>query len=289
MQGPCNPDLIAAAAASDADLVVFYPYLYHPTVFGVPAVGRRAVMHPAAHDEPPLRMPIFGPVFGGVSGLVFQTWSERRLVERLYPIGATRQVALGLGIEEGPGSPEDAREVFGVGDAPYLIYVGRLDDGKGTGMLARFFATFKERHPGPLKLVLAGSIADEPLPHPDIVVTGPIDEATKWGGLRGSIALVSPGAFEAFSLIVIEGWTAGVPVVVHGRCGPTKEHCERSGGGLWFDGYATFEAVIGRLAADGPLRTELARRGRAYVDAEFRWPTIIKRYAAFLEDVANHL
>ncbi|MGH9283266.1 MAG: glycosyltransferase family 1 protein, partial [Acidimicrobiales bacterium] len=92
LQGPVNPDLVDAAAASDAHVVVFYPYLYHPTVAGVPAVGDRAVMHPAAHDEPPLRLPVFHEVFAGVQGLVFQTHGERRLVERLFPVAARPQV-----------------------------------------------------------------------------------------------------------------------------------------------------------------------------------------------------
>lgn len=289
LQGPVNPDLIAGAAASDADLVAFYPYLYHPTVHGVPAVGRRAVMHPAAHDEPPLKLPLFGPVFQGVSGLVFQTWSERHLVERMFRVAGTRQIVVGLGVEEGPGEPDAARAALGIGDDPYLVCVGRVDDGKGTGMLATFFGEYKRRRPGPLKLVLIGPVVDQPDPHPDVLVVGPVDEPTKWGAIRGSVALVSPSAFEAFSLVVVEGWTAGVPVVVHGRCAPTKEHCERSGGGLWFDGYAMFEAVVDRLAGDDVLHAELARRGREYVDANFRWTTIIDRYAAFLDDVAAHV
>jgi hypothetical protein len=62
LQGPVCPDAFRAAAASDADVVVFYPYLYHPTVRGVPAAraaGRAVVQHPAAHDEPALRLPLF--------------------------------------------------------------------------------------------------------------------------------------------------------------------------------------------------------------------------------------
>ena len=73
-RGRANPERGgAAAASSDADVVAFYPYLYHPTVHGLPAVGRRAVLHPAAHDEPPLRLPLFRPVFAAAAGLVFQT------------------------------------------------------------------------------------------------------------------------------------------------------------------------------------------------------------------------
>ena len=61
------------------------------------------------------------------------------------------------------------------------------------------------------------------------------------------------------------------------------QHCERSGGGFWFDGYAQFEAVLDRLVADADLRTTLAERGVAYVEHFYRWPALADRYRAFLE------
>lgn len=286
MQGPVSRALVDAVGDSGADVVVFYPYLYHPTVHGLAEAGRRAVMHPAAHDEPPLRLPLFADVFAAARGLVFQTEGERRLVEGLFPVASTRQIVLGLGIEEGEGDPGAARSDLGLGTRPYLLYVGRVDDGKGTGMLARFFAAYKARRPGPLALVLAGPVIDPPPGHPDVIVAGPVDDATKWGAYRGAIGFVHPSAYEAFSLVLIEAWTAGLPTLVNARCSATREHCERSGGGLWFDGYAELEAALDRLVADADLRSRLAEAGRRYVDANFRWPSLIERYGAFLEGVA---
>src|SRR5665213_2304665 len=50
LQGPVCPELIGAIRDSPADLVAFYPYLYHPTVRGLPLVADRSVFHPATHD-----------------------------------------------------------------------------------------------------------------------------------------------------------------------------------------------------------------------------------------------
>ena len=283
LQGPVNPDAVAAAADSDADLVVFYPYLYYPTVHGVPAVGPRAVMHPAAHDEPPLRLPIFRDVFARTQAFVFQTYGERRLAESLFPVADRAHIVMGLGVEEGTGTPPD----FGLGDRPYLLCLGRVDDGKGAGMLARYFAEYKARRPGPLALVFAGPVVNRPPDHPDVVVAGAVDEDVKWGALRGCTALVNPSYFEAFSIVLMEGWTAGVPVLVNGHCLATREHCERSGGGLWFEGYAEFEAAVDRLTGDGEVRRALAETGAAYVEVNFRWPGIIDRYRVFLESAAT--
>lgn len=287
MQGPRTPDLVGAVRATEAAAVVFYPYLYYPTVYGLPPVARRAVLHPAAHDEPPLRLPLYREVFGAARGLVFQTDGERRLVQAQFPVAATRSVVLGLGIEEHVGDPQAVRDAFGLGDRPYLLYVGRVDDGKGTSMLVRFFAAYKERHPGPLALVLASKVVDRPPPTPDVHVVGVVDEDVKWGLYRGAELFVHPSAYEAFSLVLIEAWTAGLPALVNARCFATREHCERSGGGLWFEGYAAFEATLDRLLGDEALRAGLGAAGAAYVDSHFRWPALIDRYARFLTEVVR--
>ena len=287
LQGPVCPDVVAAAADADADVVVFYPYLYYPTVRGVAAVGRRAVMHPAAHDEPPLRLPLFRDVFAAAGGLVFQTFAERRLAERLFPVAAVPQVVMGLGCEPGAGDVAAARLALGLGDDPYLLCIGRVDDGKGTGLLARFFAGLKARRPGPLKLVLAGPVVDRPPAHPDIVLAGPVDDAVKWGALRGATALVSPSPLEAFSIVVVEAWTAGTPVLVNAFCQATSEHVARSGGGLTFGGYGQFEVAVERLVADAGLNAALARLGGEHVDRHYTWPVILARYRGFLERAAD--
>ena len=41
-----------------------------------------------------------------------------------------------------------------------------------------------------------------------------------------------------------------------------------------------------RLIGDPTFGEALGARGRAYVDARFRWPQIVDRYAAFVESVA---
>jgi glycosyltransferase involved in cell wall biosynthesis len=288
MQGPNSAGLAAAVGDTDADLVAFSPYLFRPTIDGVAAVGpRRSVFHPAAHDEPPLRLSAFRRVFASVGGYVFYTNSERDLVEERFGIGAKPQLVLGLGVEEHPGRPEDARARLGIDDRPYLLYVGRVDNGKGTGALVDFFAGYKSQRPGPLRLVVAGDIVHRPADHHDVVLTGRVDDETMWGLMRGATAFVMPSAFESFSLVTIEAWSAGVPVIVNGRCQPTREHCERSNGGLWYRSFGEFVAVVDRLVRDDELRARLAAAGGAYVHANFAWPALIDRYADFLERLAD--
>jgi glycosyltransferase involved in cell wall biosynthesis len=285
MQGPVSPSLLDAVAASQADAVAFYPYLYHPTAAGLSRSTRPTILHAAAHDEAPIRLPVFRGVFEEADGLVFHTGTERRLVNHLFSVGGRPQIVLGLGVEASP--PEGALTDVAQG-RPYLLCLGRVDDQKGVGALWRFFLAYKGRRPGPLALVLAGPIIDPPPSHPDIVVTGAVSEAVKWGLLRRAEALVSPSPLESFSLVMAEAWSVGRPVIVNARCEATMEGVHLSGAGLHFGGYAEFETDLDRLSAQPELAGELGRRGRAYVSAHLAWPVVLGRYRDFVHGVLSH-
>ncbi len=283
LQGPVVPELTEAALCSPADAMVFYPYLYYPTVRAIDRVPAPTILHPAAHDEPALHLPVFPRVFAAADGTVFQTAAERTLVQQMFPVATHRQLLLGLGVDDPdqmPGRPAHD-------GAPYLLCLGRVDGHKGSRLLASLFATYKGRHPGPLRLVFAGPVVDAPLSHPEIDVIGPVSEAEKWSLLEHAVALVSPSAWEAFSLVIAESWSARTPVVVNAGCAATVEHCRRSGGGASFGSYGQFEAAVDLLSGDDATRRQLGARGRAYVDEWFRWPRVVDRYAAFVETVAT--
>jgi glycosyltransferase involved in cell wall biosynthesis len=99
--------------------------------------------------------------------------------------------------------------------------------------------------------------------------------------------VVSPSPWEAFSIVVVEAMTAGTPVLVNAACAATSEHCERSGAGLWFSGYAGFEVAVEMMLGDGERRDAMGERGVRYVARHFRWPVLVERYGAFLEAVAD--
>ncbi|MGH9016728.1 MAG: glycosyltransferase family 4 protein [Acidimicrobiales bacterium] len=283
--GPVTDDLLDALNGGDAEVVAFYPYLYYPSVMGMETVRAPRVLHPAAHDEPALYLPVFGPTYAGADAICYHTAAERRLVQRIHPVAQVPQIVLGLGVGEVVHGGRRGAEVLGIGERPYIVSVGRVDEHKGSAMLARFFQLYKERHPGPLALALVGPVSATIPDDDDIVVTGVVDEADKGDLVGDALVAVSPSALESFSLVVLEAWEQSVPVMVNATCDPTREHCERSGGGLWFGSYREFEAVLERLLADAPLRALLGARGHGYVDRYYQWPVLIARYAEFLDEV----
>lgn len=284
--GPVCPEAVEAAVGSDCDLVAVTPFLYWLSVEAVSRLGRRVVFHGAAHDEPELRMTIMREVFGGVGGFSFNSYAERDLVYRSFRVGHLPGAVIGNAVVEEEGDQDLAMEVLGLeAGEPFVLCVGSVNRGKGSHILVRMWELYRRRHPGAPRLVLIGPV-HEPVPAADgVVVAGQQPEPVKWGALRRCRLLVSPSAWESFSLVIIEAWLAGRPVVVNGRCGPTVEHCRRSGGGLWFDGYGDFEVMTEMLLADPDRCAELAARGGAYARREFGWDTVTERYAALVERI----
>ena len=286
-QGPLAPGLIdeIRARASEPDLWVFYTYLYYPTLMGLPLVADRAVLHPALHDEGPARLPIVRRVVRSAAGLYLHSPEEWELIIRLMGWPAGRAGLVGLGVDEGHGDPEAFRARVGLDGDRYLMYLGRVEDGKGTTELARMFAGFKRRHPGPIKLVIAGPVVQAPAEHPDIVVPGVLGDDERWGALEGATAFVHPSPAESFGIVLLEAWTKAKPVLVNGHCPVTSGHARRARAGLAYRDYADFEAALELLLGEPATAAKLGANGAAYA-AGFHWDAVMDRYVAFLERVA---
>jgi glycosyltransferase involved in cell wall biosynthesis len=284
--GPVCPDVLDHAASSDCDLIALTPYLFWPAVYGAPRLGRRVIFHGAAHDEAELHLPVMRDVFLSVGGFAFNSYAERALVERTFPVAHLPARVIGNSVTEGAGDPAPARAALGLGtDEPFVLCVGRVERDKGSHALADLWRLYRRSHPGAPRLVLIGPV-HEPLPgDDDVLVAGARSEEIKWGALRGCEFLIAPSAWESFSLVVLEAWLAGRPVLVNGYCEATVEHCRRSGGGLWFTDVVEFDVTVDRLLSDAALRHHLARRGDAYARRQFSWPAVVDRYAALADHI----
>jgi glycosyltransferase involved in cell wall biosynthesis len=288
LQGPWLPELPGwlRANSGDFDVTVFITYLYFTAWAGLPAARSPAVLHPTAHDEPPIYLPMFDSMFRETSALGYLTREEQEFVERRFRVRRPSIVS-GIGIDLDPGGdPGGFRRRHRLEDVPYLACVGRIEAGKGSMELFQYFEAFKHRHPGLLKLVYIGQEVF-PLPrHPDVVVTGFVSDEERNAGVNGAMVLVQPSYFESFSLVLMEAWAARVPAVVQGHSDVLRGQAIRAGAGLPYSGYAEFEAALELLLSDDRLRTEMGEAGRRYVERHFRWPSVLGRYEQFLDRVA---
>ena len=199
------------------------------------------------------------------------------MVQRRFHFDAPGET-IGIGIDLHEQASSDAfRRTFGLGDDPYLLYVGRIDVIKGSRELYDFFLAYKQRTPGPLRLVFVGEHVSEIPDHPDIVYTGFLDEHDKRQALAGALALVQPSRFESFSIVVCRHRVQGRPVLVSGDCDVLVGQVGRSQGGLPYRGFAEFEAAVELLDGDRERGDPNGQResGRRYVDEHYRWDNVL--------------
>lgn len=286
-QGPRSAALLDAVRAVDSGILAFYPYLYQPTVRGIHLARVPSILHAACHPEPPLDLPVFDGVFGSASALAHHSRAEQELVLRRFPsTTGTPQTVLGLPIEvSAPVESDRAREALGLGSEPFVVTLGRVDRGKGTFDLIDSFSRFRETNGGG-RLVLAGPIVETPPTTDGVTVLGPVPEEHKYGLLAAADVLINPSPHESFSIVVPEAFLVGTPVLVNGWCLPLREHCENSGGGLWYMGSADFEVALSRMLGDDALRTSLADAGRSYATRAFSWRSVLHRYESLVERIS---
>ena len=106
-----------------------------------------------------------------------------------------------------------------------------------------------------LTLVLAG---DGPVTVPadtsGVRDLGYLDLAAKTAAYAAAAVVCQPSVDESFSIVLMEAWLAGTPVLVHARCPVTTHHVFQSGGGLAFDGFTSSRkrwTSSSRTARDG--------------------------------------
>jgi glycosyltransferase involved in cell wall biosynthesis len=288
--GPCVPELVASLPAMpDVDLFLFYSYRYYQTFFGLPRVATRAVLLPTAEEDPAIELPVFGDLFRAPRGIVYLTPEERTLVQRVSRNEAVPSVVVGSGINVPAGwASVDARARFGLPER-YLLYVGRIDRNKGVDRLCADYRRLREEWPDAPPLALVGRLALDLPPDPAIRHLGFVSEEEKFALLAGCEVLLMPSRYESLSVIVLEAWAMARPVLVNAACRVLEGQCVRSGGGLFYRGYAEFAAALRLLGADAGLRGRLGAAGRDYVRREYDWDVVDARTNRFLHQLAAGL
>jgi glycosyltransferase involved in cell wall biosynthesis len=285
--GPESPELVRSLRGlSDVDLFVFYSYRYYQTFFGLPAVKDRAVLVPTAEEDPAIELPVFGDLFRAPRGIVYLTPEERSLVQGVSGNAGVPSVIVGSGINVPARHADvDVRARFGLGGR-YVLYVGRIDRNKGTDRLFGYWQRLHEEWPELPPLALVGRPALAIPDHPKIRHLGFVSEEEKFALLAGCDVLVLPSPYESLSVIVLEAWAMGRPVLVNSACRVLEGQCVRSGGGLFYRGYSEFAEALRRLLGDGALRRALGEAGRRYVAAEYDWDVVERRTEDFLRGLA---
>lgn len=267
------------------DAVVFFTYLYYTTWFGLPLVAEKSVLVPTVHDEPPARFEIFRALFRQPRAFVWNTPEERALATRLYEIPGRGEVA-GIGVavpEVDPAGAAAFRTEHGLGE--YVLYLGRIDVWKGVPALLDDFARYRAERGGGVDLVLAGKAHLKLRSAPGVRLVGFLSEMDKQRALAAAAATIVPSAFESLSVVALESWAAGTPVVASAKSEAVAGQCARSGAGITYASYEEFRTALDRVR--GAEGRELGASGRSFVRDECSWDRVLGVYRRAIETAAS--
>ncbi len=284
-EGPTAPGLVKhlAKGRTGWDFVFFFSYRYYHAYYGAAAVPDRALLVPTAERDPAAGVSLFGPLFRGVRALMYNSHEERALIQGVSGNMSVPGVVVGVGSEIPERTDaERFRRKYGI-TRRFFLYVGRIDENKGCKELFDFHRRYVRAEPDPLQLVLCGHSL---LPIPDsphVRHLGFVRDEDKFDALAAADLLVMPSYYESLSMVALEAWALGRPVLANARCDVLKGQCIRSNAGLYYRSYEEFAEALSWLARRRPLAEALGENGRRYFQRHYAWPVIEGKYLDKLE------
>ena len=316
-QGPWCPALLEYLERNQHqyDILIFFTYLYAPTVLGTRVAPQKSILVPTAHDEPAIHLEIYKELFSQPAGLAYNTEVERRFLTTHFSIRAIEEETIGCGVDlpqaqasardRPPAEPEETQESTADDEAlpddgspsfrphlaqrgtvfrrrhrlhgPIALYGGRIDPGKGCEELIEYFSTYVQEG-GDASLVLMG-VKLMPLPEePFIRFAGRLSDQERLQALEAATVVVVPSPYESLSLLALESFAVGTPVLANARSEVLVDHCHKSNAGLYYADRDEFSECLKLLVADQRLRGAMGRNGREYVRRNYRWDVILAKY-----------
>lgn len=273
------------------DWFIFMPYLFGTTYWGIQVVPEKSLLIPCLHDEPFAYLNIFKEMFNKVQGIMFNTYPEIELAKRLYLLSDDKITMVSLGFEyKGSCDPNIFRKKYGI-ENPFMLFAGRREGGKNIPLLLDYFRIYKKNNKKDLKLILIGSgpvelsVEDKKF----IIDLRYIPEEYKRSVFAAASFFCQPSINESLSIVTMESWLAGRPVLVNARCNVTTDHCRRNQGGLYFNNYPEFEESINYILDNPGISDQMGKSGMDYVKANYSWNAVLNRFSDSLKKFSNNL
>jgi glycosyltransferase involved in cell wall biosynthesis len=283
-QGPYSSQLISYVNQhkSEYDAFIFFTYLYATTYFVLPLVQDKAFLVPLAHDEWPIYMSMWDVLFQKPRGFIFNSLEEKSFLQSRFPSLKLEGAIAGIAVEPPMSySAADFCRQYNIYQ-PFLLYIGRLDPSKGCDELFRYFIDLRTYETSFRKLVLLGKSTMSIPQHHDILPLGFVDEQTKWNALAACDLLVMPSPYESLSIVLLEAWAMGKPVLVNGKCDVLVGQCYRAQGGLWYTSKDEFKVALETMS--NQVRNQLGLQGKYFVKTNYLWSKIENLYLDLIKN-----
>ena len=327
-QGPWCPPLIdyLRRHQQQYDVLIFFTYLYAPTVIGLEVAPSRSVLVPTAHDEPAIGLGIFKEVFARPAALCYLTESERKFVHEQFPDRPLLEDIVGVGVDipqnnpyprmpaipETEPPPTDEASVATVPEedatsrefpshllargavfrrrhrlyGTLVLYGGRIDPGKGCEELFEYFSRYVEEG-GDATLVLMGVKLMALPEEPFVRFAGLLSDRERLQALEAATVVVCPSPYESLSLLALEALSVGTPIIANARSAVLVEHSVNSNGGLYYADRDEFVECLKLLVGDAQLKAAMGRNGSEYVRRHYRWDVVLNKYERIFAKVRS--
>lgn len=182
------------------------------------------------------------------------------------------------------------RHRYGLGDAPTVLFLGRLQARKGVDVLVRAFQRAKVEHArllivgpdeGMLSQLRALAAGDS-----RIVCTGYLGSDERLKALAASDVFALPARGEGLSLALLEALAAGMPALISPGC--NMPEVETAGAGFVAD--ATTDAVAVKLRGllvDADLRARMGMAARQLVAEKYTWERVAMQLELVYQEVQH--
>jgi len=288
-EGPTSTALLdyVRTHAAEIDYFIVFSYRYHHAYHTARLVPHKTVLVPTAERDAAIGVALFGPMFRGVRALMYNSPEEQAMIRAATGNDHVPGVVVGVGSEIPRATvPERFRRKFQIDD-PFVVYVGRIDENKGCRELFSFFQGYRPRLGQRLKLVMIGT-SILPIPnHPHIRHLGFVSDRDKFDAIAAADALIMPSYYESLSMVALEAWGLGRPVLANGHCDVLRGQCIRSRAGLYYETFEEFAETLFTLTTNRELNLALGDNGRRYFEQHYAWPVVERKYQEMLKRLAH--
>jgi glycosyltransferase involved in cell wall biosynthesis len=289
-QGPLVPGLIdhLRQNGKDYDGILFFSYLYFPTVFGLTLYPAKSILVPLAHDEWAIRLPVFRAMFSKARYILYNTFAEQQLVNRLFHNEHVPSALAGIWPEIPVIQYEDIYKLYSDLVQEYILYVGRIDDNKLPDQDLNWFLKYAEASANNIQLVIIGKKFRELPDSKSILYLGFVDESTKFNLIKNALLLFQPSRFESLSMVLLEAFGMGVPVLVSKHSEVMKEHIQKSGGGACYGSYRGFKKWVNIIRNERIRASQMGNNGKKYAARYYSREIILQKIQTCINEIQDH-
>jgi glycosyltransferase involved in cell wall biosynthesis len=289
-QGPAMPDLIDYLRSNNHEYnaFIFFTALYYPTALGILEVKPKSILVPTMHVEAASFFPVYQAVMKSAAWIMYNTLSEKRFSEKIFPIANTKNAVVAVGIDLPDLNTKNMHVLnkFGIIDN-YIVYVGRIDKSKGCDELINFFLRYIQQTKQPIKLVMVGKSVLDFKGHEAVIFTGFVSDEEKVQLMMQATALIIPSKYESLSLVLLESLACKVPVIANGNTEVLKDHIDASNGGWAYTNFKSFSNSMDQLLSSKELVLQKGQHGFNYVQENYSWPSVMQKYYSALNDITQ--